>query len=142
MKRFSITAMDRRIIYVVIALMAALLFFIAIGYDGWGCGGSIFSESCKKLSRHETTGALLLVSGMVVLAGAILMILVIVLNKSWANIAATVVTAVAAILAIAGVFFYYDVAGMWSPYISTIAMTLTISLAFVLIFELATTRVR
>ncbi len=134
--------MDRRIIYVVIALIAAMMFFLAIGYDGWGCGGSIFSDGCKKLSRHETTGALLLVSGLVVLAGAIIMILVIVLNRPWTDIAAAVVIAVAAILAIAAVFFYYDVVGIWSPFISTMAMTLTISLAVVLIFEIATTRIR
>lgn len=128
--------MDRRIIYVIIALLSAALFFMAVGYASWGCAGSPLADPCKQIERLHTTGALLLTAGLVILLGGIFLILLVVMGDSWTEIAAAVATTAAAILAIAAVFYFYDKTNIWSPFIATIAMTLSIALAAVLLFDL------
>ena len=128
--------MDRRVAYIIVALIAAFLFFLAIGYNGWGCGESILGSICIKSKVNETTGALLLTAGLLILLAGIFLILMVVLGDSWTEIASTVVATLAAIIAIAGVFYYLDSLKLWSPYIATIAMSLSIALAAILLFDL------
>ncbi|VDM34462.1 unnamed protein product [Hydatigera taeniaeformis] len=130
--------MDRRIGYIIIALVAALLFFVAIGYHGWACGDSILSSNCLRFKINEVTGALLLTAGLLILVAGIFLIVLVLTETSWSEIAAAVIAIVAAILAIAGVFYYLDHMGMWSPFIATIAMSLSIALAAILLFDLIT----
>ncbi|KAH9281164.1 hypothetical protein ECG_06249 [Echinococcus granulosus] len=52
--------MDRKVVYVILALLVAFLFFFAIGYDGWNCGGSIPLGQCVRYPYHKAIGALLL----------------------------------------------------------------------------------
>lgn len=130
--------MDRRIVYIIIALLAALLFFVAIGYSGWACGESILGPHCIKFKVNETTGALLLTAGLLILIAGIFLIVLVVTGTSWSEIASAVVATVAAILAIAGVFYYLDHMKIWSPFIATIAMSLSVALAAILLFDLIT----
>ncbi|KAL5960567.1 hypothetical protein TSMEX_011706 [Taenia solium] len=130
--------MDRRIAYIIIALLAALLFFLAIGYNGWACGDSILGPNCIKHKVNETTGALLLTAGLLILIAGIFLIVLVVTETSWSEIASAVIATVAAILAIAGVFYYLDHMRIWSPFIATIAMSLSVALAAILLFDLIT----
>ncbi|KAL5105340.1 hypothetical protein TcWFU_000656 [Taenia crassiceps] len=130
--------MDRKIVYVILALAAAFLFFFAVGFDGWGCGGSILGQNCLRFQVNEVAGALLLTAGLIVLIAGIILILLIFLDYSWSIIAACVLAIISAVLSIAGVFYYVDAHRNWSPFISTAAMTLTTALSVILIFDLVT----
>ncbi|KAL5105439.1 hypothetical protein TcWFU_009646 [Taenia crassiceps] len=130
--------MDRRVAYIIIALVAALLFFVAIGYHGWGCGDSILGPGCIRNKVNEVTGALLLTAGLLVFLAAIFLILLVVTESSWSEIASAIIASVAAILAIAGVFYYLDSRKFWSPFIATIGMSLSVALAAILLFDLIT----
>ena len=130
--------MDRRIAYIIVALLAALLFFLAVGYNGWGCGDSILGTNCIKVKVNEITGALLLTAGLLILLASIFLILVVALGDSWTEIVSAVFATLAAIIGIAGVFYYLDSHGNWSPFIATIAMSLTVALAAILLFDVIT----
>ncbi|CDI96990.1 expressed conserved protein [Echinococcus multilocularis] len=130
--------MDRRVAYIIIALVAAILFFVAIGYNGWGCGDGILGPNCLRSKVNEVTGALLLTSGLLVLIAIVFLILLVATEASWSEIASTVIATLAAIIALAGVFYYLDHRQIWSPFIATIAMSLTVALAAILLFDLIT----
>ncbi|VDK24299.1 unnamed protein product [Taenia asiatica] len=130
--------MDRRLGYVFVALVAAILFFVAIGYNGWECGDSILGPKCINLKVHEITGALLLTAGLIILLAAVFLILVVTNGSSWTEIASTVAATIASIIAIAGVFYYLNSRNLWSPFIATTAMSLTVALAAILLFDLIT----
>ncbi|EUB59683.1 hypothetical protein ECG_07265 [Echinococcus granulosus] len=130
--------MDRRVAYIIIALVAAILFFVAIGYNGWGCGDGILGPNCLRSKVNEVTGALLLTAGLLVLIAVVFLILLVATETSWSEIASTVIATLAAIIALAGVFYYLDHRQIWSPFIATIAMSLTVALAAILLFDLIT----
>lgn len=130
--------MDRRLGYIFVALVAAILFFVAVGYNGWGCGDSILGPKCITSKVHEIAGALLLTAGLIILLAAIFLILVVTNGSNWTEIASTVAATIAAIIAIAGVFYYLNSRNLWSPFIATTAMSLTVALAAILLFDLIT----
>ncbi|VDM18521.1 unnamed protein product [Hydatigera taeniaeformis] len=130
--------MDRRVGYVIVALVAAVLFFLAIGYNGWGCNDSILGPKCISDKTHEVTGALLLTAAIIITIASIFLILVVTDVWAWSEITSTVTTAMAAIIAMAGVFFYLNSRNLWSPFIATTAMSLTVALAAILLFDLIT----
>ncbi|VDK25588.1 unnamed protein product [Taenia asiatica] len=130
--------MDRRIAYVVIAFVAPLLFFVAIGYDGWGCGGSILGPLCRQVKEFEIIGALILTAALLIVIAAIVLILHILMGNIWTKIVSAIITTIAAILAIAGTFYYLHFIALWSPFIATIAMTLVIVLAALILTDLIT----
>ncbi|EUB59684.1 hypothetical protein EGR_05446 [Echinococcus granulosus] len=130
--------MDQKIIYVIIAIISAILFFFAIGFNGWSCGGSIFSDTCLISTVNEVTGALLLTAGLLVLLGGIFLIVLVVKGDTWANIVATVVVIIAALLSLAGVLYYLDQRELWSPFLASVAMSFTMALAAILVADLAT----
>ncbi|VDL42058.1 unnamed protein product [Hymenolepis diminuta] len=127
---------DRRLAYLIIALVATLLFMVAIGYNGWQCGDSILGPKCIRYKAYQTTGALLLTAGLFVFVGAIFILLAMLKDFEWAGFVALASTFIAAILALAAMFYYFDIFKVWSPFIGTIAMSLTIALAGMLIFDL------
>lgn len=130
--------MDRRIGYIIIALLSALLFFLAVGYHSWPCGGSPLSQGCIRYKVYETTGALILTAGLLIFICGIFLIIVLVMDETWAEITSTVFAILAAIIAIAGVFYYYERGSEWGPFIATIGMSLTTALAAILLFDLIT----
>lgn len=130
--------MDRRIGHIIIALSAAILFFVAIGYTDWACGGSILGSNCLQYKVNEVTGALLLTAAFLILITGIFLIVLVTTGAEWSEITSAVVATAAAILALAGVFYYLNERGLWSPFIATIAMSLTVALAAILLFDLVT----
>ena len=132
--------MDRRIGYITVALLAALLYFVAIGYPGWLCGESILGPTCSQLESSKTTGGLLTTAGLLIVIAAILLIVGYAKNVTWAGTAAAIVTTMSAIIAIAGVFLYLHLNFLWSPVIATIGMSFSIALATILLFGLNSTQ--
>ncbi|VDK22470.1 unnamed protein product [Taenia asiatica] len=130
--------MDRQIAYVVIAFVASLLFFVAIGYDGWRCGGSILGPFCRQVKEFEIIGALILTAALLTVIAAIVLILSILMGNSLTKIVSAVITTIAATLAIAGTFYYLHFLGLWSPFIATMAMTLVIVLAALILTDFIT----
>ncbi|KAL5960563.1 hypothetical protein TSMEX_011702 [Taenia solium] len=126
---------DHRVGYIFLALIAAILYFTAIGYSGWDCSGSILGMECTKSEVNLTTGALLLTAGLVVFIASLFLIAAVTKGKDWMDILSTVLTVIAAILAMGGVFYYLDTKNIWSPFIATIAMSVTVALAAILIFD-------
>lgn len=116
--------MDRRIAYVIIAFVSAILFFVSVGLANWLSG------------TNPVVGPLILTAGLVVLLGGVFLILVVAMGDSWTEIAAAVTVTAAAILAIAGVLYYYANVGGWAPFIATVGMTFSVALAAVLLFDL------
>lgn len=127
--------MSRQLAVIIISLFAAVLFFIAIGHPSWDCYGRILGPDCTYVKAYEIVGILLVMAGVFVTLAAIFLILSLLVGSSWMDIAAMILAAVAAILAIAGVFYYISVRGIWSPVIAAIAMSLTVALALILIFD-------
>ncbi|KAL5105537.1 hypothetical protein TcWFU_007500 [Taenia crassiceps] len=128
--------MDRRIGHTIIAFVAALLFFVAIGYTDWACRGSILGSNCLQSKVNEVTGALLLTAALLIFIAGILLVVLVVTGSNWSEIASTVAATAAAILSLAGVFYYLDKRGLWSPFIATVAMSLSVALAAILLFDL------
>ena len=126
--------MDRGIIYIILALLAAFLFFFAVGYNGWGCGDSILGPNCIISTHLQTTGALLLTAGLLILLAGIFFILLVVIGDGWMEIAAAVISILAAIIAMAGVFYYMTYVNVTSPFIATIGMALTVAVAVMILF--------
>ncbi|VDM36084.1 unnamed protein product [Hydatigera taeniaeformis] len=132
---------DHQVGHIVLALIAVILFFTAIGYSGWDCRGSILGKACVKNSVNLTAGALLTTAGVVIFFAVIFLILKVAKGKDWMDILAIVLTVIAAILAMAGVFYYLNSKQMWSPFIATIAMSLNVALAAILTFDHCTINV-
>lgn len=128
--------MSREILTIIISVVAAILFFIAIFYPSWDCSGGILGSICASAKSNEIVGILLILAAVFVTLAALFLILSYFLGSGWMDIAALVLAVIAAILAIAGVFYYISVRGVWSPVIAAIAMALTVALALILIFEL------
>ncbi|CDI96981.1 expressed protein [Echinococcus multilocularis] len=126
--------MDRKMWYLICALVAALLFFLAIGYDGWQCGSSILSGDC----HLRVTGALLLTAGLVLFLTGILLIILIVFDYFWSAVAACVLAVISAVLSLTGVCYFAKFLTVSSPLIATVAMTLTTALSCIHFFELVT----
>lgn len=114
---------------IVIASVTATVFFIAIGIDGWDCGGSILSDACLTFKVNEVTGVLLLTSAILVILCAIFRIQLMFLNAVWADIVSCVTANLAAILSFAGIVYYLDTRQWWSPFLATVAVSFTILLA-------------
>ena len=129
-------SMDRKIGFIFVALIAAILFYISIGYPGWGCGEEILSSVCTKFDVYRITGALILTAALLVTIAAIFLIIELSLGLKWANIIAIVLTALSAILAIAGVFYYLDSVNRWSPFLAAMAMSFTIALVVILLMDI------
>ncbi|VDO11262.1 unnamed protein product [Rodentolepis nana] len=128
--------MDVRVLHLFLATIATILFMTAIGYNGWKCGESLLSPLCIKLDkRNEITGALLLTAGLLVFIAGAFILVYLLKGSGGPNIAATVATFIAAILASVAMFFYHSFVIGWSPFIATMAMSLTIALAIMLIFQ-------
>ena len=128
--------MDRRIGYTVVAFLAALLFFVAIGYNGWYCGESILGPTCSQLSDSKVTGGLLITAGLLIVIAGVLLIISLMKNATWATRGAAIVTTISAILAIVGVFYYLNQHNIWSPFIAAMAMSFNMVLAAILLTDL------
>ena len=115
---------------------AALPFFFSVGYNGWGCGGSIFSRRCTlQCICSERVGALLLTAGALILLATIFLALFILRDEDWCIVVSAICATLAAIIGMAGVFYYINHGSLISPYLATIVMTLSIALAAFLIFD-------
>ena len=128
--------MDRKIGYIFVALIAALLYFVAIGYPGWFCGESILGPTCGQLEVSKTTGGLLVTAGLLIVIAAILLIVSLMKNLEWASTGAAIVTTMSAIIATVGVFYYLHQHYLWSPLIATMAMSFTMALSAILLTSL------
>ena len=128
--------MDRRIGYIIVALIGALLFYVAIGYSGWFCGESILGSRCLNSELARVTGGLLITAALLITFAAVFLIIEYIKGARWANIVAVVFTLISAILAIAGVFYYIDNTGFWSPFIAAMGMSFTIALAAILLMDI------
>lgn len=128
--------MNREVGYIVVALIAALLYFVAIGYDGWYCGESILGPTCSQLEASKVTGGLLVTAGLLIVIVAILLIFGLTKNLIWANKTAAVLATVTAIIATVGVFYYLNLHNIWSPFIAAMAMSFTMALSAILLTDL------
>lgn len=128
--------MDRRLMYVSFAFAAAFLYFVAIGYDGWKCDGSIFSSDCLRRPYSKMVGALHLTAALGIVTVGIFLILLIVFDYYWSALAACILAGISVILSMVGIIYNADVNQIWSPTIVTVAMTLSVALMGNLIFDL------
>lgn len=106
------TQMQRSIGFIFIALLAALLFFVAVGYHEWPCKYIALGPKCKRYRVYENIGALLLNAGLLIFLAAILSIIALAADIAWSFIVAMVFTPMSKILTIIGVFNY-----LHSPFI-------------------------
>ncbi|KAM3186344.1 hypothetical protein ACTXT7_004518 [Hymenolepis weldensis] len=132
--------MDPMITNIIIAFLSVFIFGVAIGVDGWGCGGSILSESCIFLKSNEVTGALLLTATVFEILCAIFMILLMLMDEIWAYLASCTTAVIAVICSFAGIVHHIDTQEFWSPFLSTIAFSFTLILSIHLIADIITHR--
>lgn len=116
------------------ALAAAVMFFVAIGYEGWDCGANILSKACQNGGDYRLTGYLLLAAGPVVLLAGIFLAAC---SCSWGATVACVLAVISAALSIAGMVLFGVARLQLSHFIATAAMTLMTALSGALIFDLA-----
>ena len=134
--KYAKRSMDRRIGYIVIAFIGALLFYVAIGYHGWFfCRNSILSEQCLQGDTYVITGSLLITAAFLITCATVFLIIEYSMDARWANITAAVLIVLSAILAMAGVFYFYRSYSFWSPSIATMAMSFIIVLAPLVIMD-------
>ncbi|CDI96997.1 expressed conserved protein [Echinococcus multilocularis] len=129
--------MNFKIAHIFAALFSAFLLFLAIGYNGWNCNGSVFSGNCGQLEYMRTVGGLLLTAGIITCIVAILIILDLVHCASGLDIAAAATVTISTIFSAAGVFFYFNNTHVWSPFLATMAMTISFVLTALLIIDAA-----
>ena len=127
--------MNLKYFYIATAIIVAFLLFLAIGYDGWGCGGSAFSDGCDKWEKMKKVGALLLTAGLLILLVALFIGLQFSSYGRGMSIAALIFVIISTVLSVAGVFYYYDKTSIWSPFIATMGMTVSIVLTVLLIYD-------
>ena len=125
--------MNHRIGFIIVALIAALLFYVAIGYPGWGCGGRILGPFCTQFDLYTITGSLLMTAAILVTTAAFFLIILYAKGARWASVVAAVLTVLSALLAIVGLFYYLGSTQFLSAIIATMAMSFTITLAVILI---------
>ncbi|VDK21169.1 unnamed protein product [Taenia asiatica] len=133
--------MNTKFAHIFGALLTALLLFLAVGYHGWICIGSVFSEDCKHLGYMQTVGGLLITAGILICLAALIIILAIFRCADWLNLAALSVVILSTIFSAAGVFFYYNNTHTWSPFMATIAMTISFVLTALLLIDVISERV-
>ena len=97
--------MNHRIGFIIVAVIAAILFYVAIGYPGWGCGDSILRPSCTQFSLFQITGALIMTAAILVTIAAIFLVILHAKGTRWASAVAAVLTVLSALLAMIGVFY-------------------------------------
>lgn len=132
-------AMDHRLAYFILALFSTVIFFVAVGYDGWGCEGSILSGDCSNLFLYRFIAGLLLVAGTFSLFASVLLIPPMRKWLTHAEMVALALGGVATIAAMTGMFYYTDAADDWSPFIAAIAMSLTVALSTVMLLDFVVT---
>ncbi|VDK24969.1 unnamed protein product [Taenia asiatica] len=128
--------MDRRLMYVSFAFAAAFLFFVAIGYSGWECNGSLLSADCRRRPYNEIIAILHLTAALAIFIAGIFLVLLVVFDHFWSLPAACILIGVSVILSMTGVIYHADVNLIWPPVIVTVAMTLSVALLSNLIFDL------
>ncbi|KAL5105367.1 hypothetical protein TcWFU_001897 [Taenia crassiceps] len=128
--------MDRRLMYVSLAFVAAFLYFVAIGYGGWECIGGIFSADCLRRPYIKMICALHVTAALIVLTAGILLILLIVFGYSWGSIVACGLIGISVFCSMVAIVYHADVNQIWSPTLATVAMTLSAVLMGNLFFDL------
>ncbi|KAL5105480.1 hypothetical protein TcWFU_005588 [Taenia crassiceps] len=129
--------MNRSLVYVAFALSAASLFFFAIGYNGWDCGGNVLSDACQGRAPHRLVAILLLAAGSAVFLAGIFLIFLTACKFSWCAKVAFMLAVSSAGLSIAAMVLYGTARLQLSPFIATAAMALMSALSGTLIFDLA-----
>ncbi len=119
-----------------LAILAVLFYFVGVGYDGWGCGGSVLCHPCVNQNYLKTTGALLFTAACITMFLATVLILVVIFDEEWMLLVAGLTAILAAIMGIAGVFYYHDYVDVWSPMLSGIAMMFTVVLTACIGFDI------
>lgn len=132
--------MNNKFAHIFSALLAALLLFLAVGYHGWACIGSAFSEDCKQVGFMRTVGGLLVTAGILICLAALIIVFAILRCADWLNLAAVSVVILSTIFSAAGVFFYYSNTHIWSPFMATIAMTISFVLTALLLIDVISER--
>nr|CDS21944.1 hypothetical protein EgrG_000072500 [Echinococcus granulosus] len=126
--------MIQRLGHLLLSMLAAALFFVAVSHAGWDCGHILTSE-CTWKEIYKTTGSTLLMAGFASLLGALLMALIILTKTASIDVNTGIIIVCGAILGMTGVFYYYK-DEMWSPLIATMAMTIAVSLAILTLVEM------
>ena len=128
--------MNRKVSYVIISSLATLLYFIAVGHDGWRCGNGIFSRSCPLFYVSRLTGALLLTAGVLSFLVSALLVVSLWRKWIWVQTVALLVIGIAAIISMIAIFLYTDNLGLWSPLFATIAMSFALTFIVMMLFDI------
>lgn len=128
--------MDQRLSYLILAMASTLIFLLAVSYDGWDCGGCILGRFCSTLFLYQFTGGLLLTALVFNFFASVCLMPSV--WKKWGQmeIVASVLVSIAAIAAMVGTFYYTDAVHLWLPFLATIAMSLTVVLAVMMLLDI------
>merc|ERR1712098_130255 len=104
------------------------------GIPNWHCGtalGTCLSSALWRPHRDDmqAVGALLLIAALLLVVVIVLLVLSIFKEFGWLQIVIAVVTGIAGLFSLAGMLVYLsNITGLWSPFLGTIGMTLSIQL--------------
>lgn len=124
--------LSRRILYALLEITVAVLMFIAVGYNGWRCGGNIFSEHCARYEILRIVGILLTIAGIMSTIGAGMTLIKPTPKNRWLNTAVLVMTTLTMTLSTSGVIYYHYTTNTWLPVVAAFAMTFSLSLSLLI----------
>ncbi|VDM18292.1 unnamed protein product [Hydatigera taeniaeformis] len=134
--------MNSKIIHLLTALLTAFLLFLAVGYNGWICNGNVFTGDCRHMEYMRIVGGLLLTSGILICLAALIIIVALIRCADWIDFVVVFVVILSTIFSAAGVFYYYNNTHTWSPFIASIAMTISFVLTAFLLIDVISQRVK
>ena len=133
--------MDFRFVYIIAALIGALLFYMATGYPRWVYGQNLLSSFSILFEGSNINNALFMTAAFLANIAAVLFTIYCAMGAKWAINVATVLIVLSAVLGLLGGFYYVDqlqsVLTTISAFLSTLAIPFTI--AFALIFAISYT---
>ncbi|KAH9280859.1 hypothetical protein ECG_07258 [Echinococcus granulosus] len=121
-----------RIFNILLAGAVTILLFFAITYEGWGCGGRILEDYCKRFKHFQILGPLLLASCIFVAASAILTLMGLFIPITWSDKVALLCAFVCTALTTSSVVYYHYYTGQWLPYLAATSMGISLTQAVIL----------
>ncbi|VDM24140.1 unnamed protein product [Hydatigera taeniaeformis] len=127
--------MNTKVAHIFAALLTALLLLIPVGFHGFDCSGYIFSAECGGISYLQILGKLTLTAGVFACMAALFIAISISCHTKWLNRVIISVVSLSTIFSATTIFLYYTNTKAWSPFMASMAMTISIVHTAILLID-------
>lgn len=130
--------MNIKVAHICASLLTGLLLLIPVFFHGFKCHGYAFSAECGSIRYLQIMGGLVLCAGALICLAALIITLTFLCHAKWLYHATISVTTLSTILSAAAVILYYNSTKAWSPFMASMAMTISLIHTATLLIEVAT----